>query len=78
MQRKHKPLPPTESMMSYTARLRNELAPLGVKIINIAHEGETEGTQMIDGESGTWPDMAALANDITRDLFRLPEESRVL
>ena len=30
---------------------------------------------MVDSESGAWPDMAALANDIIRDLFRLPGES---
>ena len=67
-----------EIMMSCTVRLRDELAPLGVKVITIGREGEIAGTEMIDSESGTWPDIAALADGIIRHSFRLPGEARVL
>lgn len=65
-------------MISYTIRLRDDLAPLGVKVITIMHQGETAGTDMFDTESGTWSDIAALADGIIRHLFRLPGEARVL
>ena len=65
-------------MVPYTIRLRDELAPIGVKVITISHQGETVGMDMFDTESGTWSNIAALADGIVRHLFRLPGEARVL
>lgn len=63
---------------SDTARLCDELAPVGVKVMIIGPEGENAGVNLISDGPGAWSDIPALAEDIIRDIFRLPGEGRVL
>ena len=67
-----------EGMARHAARLSNDLQPLGVKLINIGHEGEHPGRDMVSSGSRSWSDVAVLAKDIIDDVFRLPGTSRVL
>ena len=67
-----------ESMASHAARLCNELEPLGIKLLNVGHEGERAGEDMVSDGPRAWSDVPALAEDIIDDIFRLPGTGRVL
>lgn len=54
------------------------MAPHDVKALTVVHEAHGPGTGMSSDESGWWRDVSAFADDILRDMSRLPGYDRAI